>query len=249
MRPAVSVMVPGGSPTAVWHLLPGQLLQFGECHCGRCQIDLLVPVSRAEPVAGRVRAYHDHWRLDNLGVPALTVTDLEQPCHRLLVVSGRTGMVVPFELGRVFAGDQPVATVFGPEPARGSLQAPCPATPSATHRNDLDPDTTYFAVLVALCEPRLRPAVENSEYPAAATLPTSAEIAQALCRQGRSVTTAAVDRHIDYLVSKLDLRPRDPQQRRKRGWRKEALASAALARGLVGPRHPDPADRAALVRN
>lgn len=232
MRPVVSVMGSSGAASAVRHLAAGQQLRFGACRCGRCALDLVLP---AEQVTGRIRAYLDHWRLDNLGAVPMTVTDLEHSFHQLSVPSGRTEVVVPFELARIYIGDRPLATVFGPEPTVQPLAKPCPAVRPAPPAGVLDRHTTYFAVLLALCEPRLRALAGDGSAPAA--LPTSAEIARDLRRRGRAVTTMAVDRHIDYLIGKLGLRPRDPMARARRSWRKEALVAAALRRGLVGPEH------------
>lgn len=235
MRPVLSIV---GVTGPAGQLAAGQQLRFGACRCGVCDLDLVVPAGASGPVVGQVAAHPDHWRLDNLGSAPLTVMDLEQPRNQLTVGSGRAGAVVPFELSQIHDGELLLATVFGPEPAvaRGGV-APCPAVGVARIPGDLDPAATYFAVLVALCEPRLRPpsgAVPASDHP---PLPTSPEIARALARRGVAISPRAVDAHIEYLIDKLGIQSAEPAGRAKRGWRKEALAAAALRRRLVRPEH------------
>lgn len=235
MRPVVSIVGPTGPGG---QLAAGERLRFGACRCGGCDFELLVPAGASGPVLGQVTAHPDHWRLDNLGAAPLTVVDLELSENQLTVASGRAGAVVPFELSQIHDGELLLATVFGPEPAvahRGD--APCPAVGMVHIPGDLDPAATYFAVLVALCESRLRPpsgAARPSDHP---TLPTSPEIARALARRGVAISPRAVDAHIEYLIEKLGLQSAEPAGRAKRGWRKEALAAAALRRRLVRPEH------------
>jgi len=244
MHPVVSVQRVGDASQAPWvrHLRPGQSVRFLTCSCRGCEADLVVPAPRRIPAAGRVAAYPDHWRLDNPGQAPLTVENLEQSQDLITVPAGRDGVVVPFELARVNAGQVRLVTVFGPEPAGRPAGVPlCPGTGGRIERA-LDPHSTYFAVLVALCEPRLRRSAE-------AGLPTSAEIAQRLGHRGIAITPRAVDWHIEYLIDKLGLRPGCPAGRAKRSWRKEAVAAAALRGLLVGPEHiRGPADPAPRIR-
>lgn len=233
MRPVVSVVGPAGSAIAR-QLVAGQRLRFGACRCGACDLDLVVPAGAAGPPLGQVSANSDHWRLDNLGTAPLTVVDLEQPQSQITVVSGRVAAVVPFELAQIHDGELTLATVFGPEPVvQARVAAPCPAVQAAQVADRLDPEATYFAVLVALCEQRLHPAYGLSLVGDHAPLPTSPEIARALARRGVSITPRAVDAHIEYLIDKLRIQSSAPAGRAKRGWRKEALAAAALRRRLV----------------
>lgn len=232
---AVSVMGGDGSAAAAHHLATGERLMFGACGCGACEFDLVVPVGPVGPAMGRISARRDHWRLDNLGSPPLVVVDLERPQNQVTVGRGHAGVAVPFELARIHDSGQPLATVFGPEPS--VLQrtvSPCPAVQRTRQSCYLDPDTTYFAVLVALCEPRLSP-LAGAATTTAAVLPTSVEIARSLARRGIPITTRAVDAHIEYLVDKLGLRSAEPATRARRSWRKEALVGTALRRELVAP--------------
>ena len=240
MRPVVSIMRSAGR-TAARHLSAGQRLRFGACGCGACRFGLVVPVGPAGPVIGTVSARRDHWRLDNLGRPALIVVDLEHPRSLITVPGGRVGAVVPFELAQIHDGEQPLVTVFGPEPAAGGGVAPlCPAVREYPPTGGLDPGATYFAVLVALCEPRLRRLARAAGPDNSTGLPTSPEIVRILAGRGIAITSRAVDAHIEYLVDKLGLRPAGPTAaagRARRGWRKEAVAAAALRRRLVRPEH------------
>jgi hypothetical protein len=87
----------------------------------------------------------------------------------------------------------------------------------AQFRPPLDPDSTYFAVLQALCQPRMN---GSSTRP----LPTSQEIASGLgCRRMR-LTPRAVDAHIEYVGDKLGL---------GRGIRRDVLVATAIRRGLL----------------
>jgi len=214
------------------HLAAGQSALFATCGCGRCDYDLVVPTGPGVEAAGRVTAYPDHWRLGNHGAAPLVVTDLEQVQSLVAVPGGRRSVVIPFELARVSAGNSPLVTVFGPEPGDPEPEvSPCPGL--ATTRGLpklLDHHTTYFAVLIALCEPRLRQSVD-------AALPTSTEIAQRLSRRGITLTPRAVDWHIEYVAGKLGVRHSGQPGRARRAWRKEAVASAALRQLLVGPEH------------
>lgn len=241
MRQMVSVSVQSavaggagaGRAAAVRHLHPGESVLFAACGCGGCRYDLVVPVPAGVAIGvGRITAGTDHWRLDNPGPAPLVVEDLEQPPDLITAPAGRAGVVVPFELARVGTGQQPLVTVFGPEPADGAAPVrPCrSATGLAGPGRRLDPQAIYFAVLVTLCEPRLRQSAD-------ASLPTSAEIAQRLARRGITVSPRAVDWHIEYLADKLGLRPAGLEPRPRRGWRKEAVAAAALRRLLVRPEH------------
>lgn len=247
MRPVVSVQLVGGSST-VRHLPPGARLNFGDCRCGECPYDLPLP-GPPLATAGRISAGSDHWRLANHGRGDLVVSDLERPHDMVTVGAGRVDVVIPFELARVAAAGRPVLTVFGPEPAP-PVPAPagCPELVRRRPQHLLDPGATYFAVLVALCEPRLRP-VGDAQAAALSPLPTSAEIAHRLRQRGLSVSARAVDSHIDYLLDKLRLRQPRGTDETRRNWRKETLATAAIRRGLVAAEHlPASTPMGAIVR-
>jgi hypothetical protein len=125
MGPVVSIVGPLGPAATAYQLAAGQRLLFGACHCGACGFDLTVKVGQYGLPAGRVSAHPDHWRLDNLGQPALTVVDPEQPQNMITVVGGRVGTVIPFELAQIHDGQRLLMTVFGPEPVRLHRVATC----------------------------------------------------------------------------------------------------------------------------
>ena len=234
MPPVISVQLVSDS-SVVRHLAPETQLDFGSCRCDGCRYDLVLPGTPAA-VVGCISAGTDHWRLVNYGREDLVVTDLERPHDMITIRAGRLA-VIPFELSRVSTAEHPLLTVFGPEPT--SPPPPptgCPALAEHRSQHLLDPTTTYFAVLVALCEPRLRPA-SSARSTTPPPLPTSAEIAHRLRQRGLSLSARAVDSHIDYLLDKLRLRPPTGAGAARRNWRKETLATAAIQRGLVTPEH------------
>jgi serine/threonine-protein kinase len=239
MRSSVSIITPSvtGESAQAYDLCPGQSVTFGPCNCGRCLLDVKVANTRVGGVTGRLIACEDHWRIANFGPTArLVVEDLEHAYH-LITVAAQTSAVVPFELADVSVGGFHLLRVFGPEAQGPSAQAPVARPSCAQAADPLHVDTAYFAVLVALCEPRLRGF-------AGTPLPTSAEIAEALRHKGLTLSSRAVDAHIEYLLDKLALAlPRDKAQSRH-VWRKEILVTTAIRRGLVGPEHlPDTRSR------
>jgi len=232
MHQSVSVqgLTASGKPGAVRHLAVGQSTTFSTCLCGGCPYDLLIPTCRKPHAAGRIIAYHDHWRIDNLSRTAmLVVEDMENPCHLITVPASRLATTVSFELARVTNYGTPLVNIFGPEPAHAAdCIAPCPAHTSASGTWEIDRRAAYFAVLLALCEPRLR----GDQY---SLLPTSADIAISLKRRGIDLSSAAVDTQIEYLVQRLSIRPSERAARRGPTWRKLALAQFAIRHGLVLP--------------
>lgn len=228
---SVLTVAPGVGSNEVWDLDNGETLDFGTCRCGGCRRTVTVYVPGPAALRGRIVAHLDHWRVDNPGPTSFLVEDLEQPHNTITVVAGRAAVVIPFELGRVRAGAVALLTVFGPEPAAVDVST-VPACPSdgARDAGDLTPGTGYFEVLRVLCEPRLRGEVHRP-------LATSAEIAATLTGRGSPISARAVDAHICYLVGKLGLAGVRDGLRAHRSWRKEALVSAALRWGLVGPQH------------
>jgi hypothetical protein len=173
-------------------------------------------------VSARITAHTDHWRLDNLSPAAMLIEDLENPrSAHFTVPARRTSVVVQIELGRVSAFGIPLVTVFGPEPQEATAADVCPAADAIAER-DIDVGSTHFAVLRALCDGHRRNA-----------FPTSAQIVDDLRAHGVSLTTRAVDGHIEYLTHKLGLRPPPGTPPRGSRWRNASLAHTALRVGLV----------------
>jgi hypothetical protein len=218
--------------STVLDLIPGQAATFGTCGCGRCLHDLLLHTSKAGHIAGRVSAFADHWRIDNLSIDnRLFIEDVEEYGQLVTVPPGRAQVVVPFEISRIMAGETTqveVAKIFGPEPLTGCDPARrCPREQPNVAR--LDEESTYFEVLATLCNDRLN--VDPS-----AALPTSVAIAKTMRERGRFITPRAIDEHINYLIDKLGLRPAGKGLAR-RSWRKEALATEAIRRRIITPDH------------
>jgi hypothetical protein len=209
---------PGATPRQI-QLQSGESAVFGACGCGACGMDLVVGAGGAW-LAGEVTATESHWLLSNLVRDrSLLVENLENRFEYLTVTPGRCRAPVSFELARICASDDPdgpALTVFAPEPVQiVDRPPPCPA--AAPFRPPLDPNATYFAVLEALCRPRLDGSPDEP-------LPTSYEIAVALRARQMKLTGRAVDAHIEYVGEKLGL---------GRGARRDVLVATAVRRGLV----------------
>lgn len=106
------------------------------------------------------------------------------------------GMVIPFEMSRILipsSASISELTVFTPPPRLlGSEQA---ATLTESAMSKLDTMSKYFAVLVALCEPRLRDS-------SMAAVPSVQEVVERLrgIEQFRDANRSSINYHIDYLT-------------------------------------------------
>ncbi|WP_433125495.1 hypothetical protein ACQPWW_23180 [Micromonospora sp. CA-240977] len=192
--------------------------------------------------AGRVASESDHWTLSNFStVDPYVVENLSDRSEYVKVRPGRRAAPILFELARVV-----VPGNHGPEGFH--VLAPPPRMvdpvdmlpPNTASFASLDEQRKYFAVLVALCEPRLRGGLPVG-------VPTVSEIAERLrpLPEFRDVTRDAVNYHISYLT-RGKLRPyldQDGESGRVR-WKREALASVALRYEIVRASHlsllPDP---------
>lgn len=97
----------------------------------------------------------------------------------------------------------------------------------------LDESATYFLVLTALCEPRLR---DQST----ASIPTTRQVAERLRRHPAHtrLTEQAVGFHLDYLArNKLRVKRAEDAAGRRLEWRRELLVGLALRFGLVHEGH------------
>ncbi|WP_050591671.1 hypothetical protein [Salinispora pacifica] len=193
-------------------------------------------------VAGRVASESDHWTLSNFSaVDPYVVENLNDRSEYVKVRPGRRAAPILFELARVVlpGNHRPEGFhVLAPPPRMVDPVDMLP--PSAASFASLDEQRKYFAVLVALCEPRLR-----GGLPVGA--PTASEIVERLrpLPDFRDLTRDAVNYHISYLA-RGKLRPyldQDSASGRVR-WKREALASVALRYEMVREGHlsllPDP---------
>jgi hypothetical protein len=215
--------------TTLTGLRPGESTSLGPCPCVGCSFDVVLPADRAgASVALRVTAASDHWRLTNLGSTRLVVENRDQPIEYFTLDTHRAEVPVPFEAANVGSGARGGVelVVLGPRSVVADAgREACRRSTSSGY--GIDRTTIYFAVMVALCEARLR------SGPGAA-LPASSQIATTIQRwRGVELSPRAVDGHIDYLIDKMGIRPATAETAGRRGWKREALVAAALRGGLV----------------
>ncbi|WP_274561464.1 FHA domain-containing protein [Streptomyces spiramyceticus] len=185
--------------------------------------------------AGEITANGAYWVLSNLSArQTYVVENPEGAGEHIKVAPGRLDAPVPFEFSRVVlpaAGDLLSFEVWaprhdyvsGPRERAGATEGAA-TTPAFA----LDRSKRYFAVLTALCEPRLRGEPH-------APLPTMGQVVERLRPGWPSANRAAVQWNIDYLAVKLRLKPAPdtgdcgPRLNGK----KESLVSLALRFDLV----------------
>ncbi|MGC9535338.1 FHA domain-containing protein [Streptomyces sp. UG1] len=183
-------------------------------------------------VAGEITAHRNFWLLTNYSESqTYVVENPEGAGEHIKVAPGRVEAPVAFEFSRVVlpaAGDLLAFDVWAPRHAfrsvapqglAGNLTAPAFA---------LDRTKRYFAVLAALCEPRLRGEPH-------APLPAVEQLVDRLRPVWPAVSRSAVYWNIDYLALKLRLRPGPDTAEpglRVNG-KKESLVSLALRFDLV----------------
>ncbi|MEV1077884.1 FHA domain-containing protein [Streptomyces sp. NPDC050211] len=201
---------------------------------GRAESDggLTIAHEGVPRVAGEIEALRNFWLLSNLSEDqTYVVENPEGAGEHIKVTPGRLDAPVPFEFSRVVlpaAGDLLAFDVWAPRHAfrsvarqglTGALTAPAFA---------LDRTKRYFAVLTAICEPRLRGEPH-------APLPAVEQLVERLRPTWPTVSRSSVYWNIDYLALKLRLRPgpdtAEPGQRVN--GKKESLVSLALRFDLV----------------
>jgi hypothetical protein len=129
------------------------------------------------------------------------VENLEGGAELVKVRPRQLGLVIPFELSRILIPTGvgvTELTVYAPPPRllRSDL------TTRAASSIHLDKTSKYFAVLVALCEPRLRGS-------SMAAVPSTREVVERLrgIDQFKDANRSSINYHIDYLaVQKLPVR-------------------------------------------
>ncbi|MFJ8462897.1 FHA domain-containing protein [Streptomyces swartbergensis] len=218
-----------GSAEGQVRIAAGERLTFG-----RAVTDdgLLIDHAGVPRFAGEITAHRSFWLLSNLSEDqTYVVENPEGAGEHLKIAPGRMEAPVPFEFSRVVlpaAGDLLTFDVWAPRHAFRSADRrglPGAATAPAFA---LDRTSRYFAVLAALCEPRLRGQPH-------ASLPAVEQLVERLRGVWPTVTRSAVYWNIDYLTLKLRLRPgpdtAEPGQRVN--GKKESLVSLALRFDLV----------------
>ncbi|CAL9445955.1 FHA domain-containing protein [Streptomyces sp. enrichment culture] len=226
------IVVPpsGGAGTEQIRLGAGERVGFGRA--GR-QNSLVISHGGVPRIAGEIAAHRTFWLLSNLSEDqTYVVENPEGAGEHVKVAPGRVDAPVPFEFSRVTlpaAGDLLTFDVWAPRHAFRSAERHSLAGSATVPAFDLDRTKRYFAVLIALCERRLRGEPN-------APLPAVEEIVELLRPSWPKVTRSAVYWNIDYLAVKLRLRPgREEAARhgRRVHGKKESLASLALRFDLV----------------
>ncbi|MET8977793.1 FHA domain-containing protein [Streptomyces sp. NPDC004539] len=204
----------------------GDRLAFGRADGG-----LVIAHEGVPRVAGEIVPDRTFWLLSNHSEDqTYVVENPEGAGEHVKVAPGRLEAPVPFEFSRVVlpaAGDLLAFDVWAPRHAFRSVSRRGLSGSLTTPAFSLDRTKRYFAVLTALCEPRLRGAPH-------APLPAVEELVERLREVWPGATRSAVYWNIDYLAVKLRLRqdPAEPGARRLNG-KKETLVSLALRFDLV----------------
>ncbi|MDN3029333.1 FHA domain-containing protein [Streptomyces sp. S.PB5] len=183
-------------------------------------------------VAGEITAHRNFWLLSNHSEDqTYVVENPEGAGEHIKVAPGRMEAPVPFEFARVVlpaAGDLLTFDVWAPRHTFASIARHTLAGDLTTPAFTLDRTKRYFAVLTALCEPRLRGEPH-------APLPAVEDLTERLRPVWPTVSRSAVYWNIDYLSVKLRLRPgpdtAEPGHRVN--GKKELLVSLALRFDLV----------------
>ncbi|GKQ40888.1 FHA domain-containing protein [Streptomyces sp. A012304] len=217
-------------PQEQLRLGPGERLAFGRAATGN---DLVIAHAGVSRVAGEITAHRAYWILSNHSAhQTYVVENPEGAGEHIKIAPGRQDAPIPFEFSRVVlpaAGDLLSFDVWAP--CHGfRARALGPGVPGATTAPAFALDRTkrYFAVLTALCEPRLRHAPH-------APLPTVDDVVERLRPTWPGASRSAVNWNIDYLALKLRLRPgpETPEPGRRLNGKKESLVSLALRFDLV----------------
>ncbi|MFJ7209701.1 serine/threonine protein kinase [Streptomyces sp. NPDC098789] len=226
---------------------PGEMARFGRGSTTTpVELRLLDPaISR---LAGEIRVTDDHWQLSNHSAhQSYLVENPEGAGEYLRVPPRRAGAPIPFEFSRVVLPTRGNSTVsfqvfapdhvyLDPDVMRAAAGRGGHGGSRTVNAYSLDETATYFLVLVALCEPRLR-----DESPVA--VPTTPEIVDRLKGHAACalLTARAVSSHIDYLAEeKMRISAPaecDPRRSTRRNGKRETLVGLALRFGLVREEH------------
>ncbi|MGW7098133.1 serine/threonine protein kinase [Streptomyces sp. NPDC054838] len=233
-----------GDEAVTLRLGPGEVARFGRGSAST-PVELRLVDAAISRLAGEIRVTDDHWQLSNLSATqSYLVENPEGAGEYLRVPPRRAGAPIPFEFSRVVLPTRRDTTVsfqvFAPDHVYldpGALGGAGGQWGGRTvTAYSLDETATYFLVLVALCEPRLR-----DESPVA--VPTTPQIVERLRDHpacGR-LTARAVSSHIDYLAEeKMRVAPpveQDPGRGARRNGKRESIVGLALRFGLVREEH------------
>ncbi|MCX5071889.1 serine/threonine protein kinase [Streptomyces sp. NBC_00513] len=220
---------------------PGEVARFGR-GSATIPVELRLADAAISRLAGEIRVTDDHWQLTNHSAThSYLVENPEGAGEYLRVPPRRVGAPIPFEFSRVVLpsrGDVPVSfQVFAPDHVYLDPEAMgAPRDRLTVTAYSLDETATYFLVLVALCEPRLR---DQSRV----AVPTTPQIVERLKGHvaGGTLTARAISSHIDYLAEeKLRIGGSDRREAGKgdrRNGKREGIVGLALRFGLVREEH------------
>ncbi|MGW3728003.1 FHA domain-containing protein [Streptomyces sp. NPDC000851] len=207
----------------------GERLAFGREETGG---GLTIAHGGVPRIAGEITAQGTFWLLSNRSEEqTYVVENPEGAGEHIKVTPGRVDAPVPFEFSRVVlpaAGDLLTFDVWAPRHTFRSVARHGLAGAVTAPAFTLDRTKRYFAVLAALCEPRLRGEPH-------APLPAVEQLVERLRPAWPAVSRSAVYWNIDYLALKLRLRPGPDtaEPGRRVNGKKESLVSLALRFDLV----------------
>ncbi|MFE9676017.1 FHA domain-containing protein [Streptomyces sp. NPDC006259] len=210
-------------------LAPGERLTFGRSAADN---GLRIPHDGVSRRAGEITAQGAFWILSNLsGRHTYVVENPEGAGEHIKVGPGRLDAPVPFEFSRIVlpaAGDLLSFEVWAPRHDYRRPDGTGPDGDTTAPAFSLDRTKRYFAVLAALCEPRLRGEPH-------APLPTVDQVVDRLRPTWPAASRTSVQWNIDYLAVKLRLKPGpDTADTGPRlNGKKESLVSLALRFDLV----------------
>ncbi|MFI2202347.1 FHA domain-containing protein [Streptomyces sp. NPDC020192] len=210
------------------HLAPGERLGFGRAPGN----GLRIPHDGVSRRAGEVVAQGTFWILSNLSArQTYVVENPEGAGEHIKVGPGRLDAPIPFEFSRIVlpaAGDLLPIEIWAPRHDYLGDDGSGPDGDTTAAAFSVDRTKRYFAVLAALCEPRLR----GDPH---APLPTVDQVVDRLRPAWPAASRTSVQWNIDYLAVKLRLKPgpesADPGPRLN--GKKESLVSLALRFDVV----------------
>ncbi|MFI6338606.1 FHA domain-containing protein [Streptomyces sp. NPDC050535] len=213
---------------AQFRLAPGERLSFGRSARDNA---LSIPHEGVSRRAGVITAQGAFWTVSNLSAhQTYVVENPEGAGEHIKVGPGRLDAPVPFEFSRIVlpaAGDLLPIEVWAPR--HDYLRSPGDLDGvTTTPAFSVDRTKRYFAVLAALCEPRLRGEPH-------APIPTVDQVVDRLRPHWPSASRANVQWNIDYLAVKLRLKPGPDtvDSGPRLNGKKESLVSLALRFDLV----------------
>ncbi|MFS8200797.1 FHA domain-containing protein [Streptomyces sp. CWNU-52B] len=218
----------GGPDSSRLRLAPGERLAFGRSASGN---ELAIAHEGVSRKAGEITAQGTFWTLSNLSShQTYVVENPEGAGEHIKVGPGRLDAPIPFEFSRIVlpaAGDLLPVEVWAPR--HDYLRSPQGLDGTTTAPAfSVDRTKRYFAVLAALCEPRLRGEPH-------APLPTVDQVVDRLRPNWQAASRTSVQWNIDYLAVKLRLKPgpETADSGPRLNGKKESLVSLALRFDLV----------------